>query len=376
MRNSTLITCLFLIIGINSFSRSFELNNEALKLAGYIEASIENGNPSYLNSLFHYKYFSKGLLNYNSDFKEFNQKFEAEIIEYLDPGNLILDQVDKNGAYKFINAYSDDDNLIFIFRVYTETGLDYHEYFLQDIDGEYKIVDIYMYYDDILLSEQVAGLYKIISQNVLPELYTKDNISSTKKLLISEQKLLKSLVNKDYKKTFKQWRNFENSIKESRKVMTYAVRAASYTNFEEMESIYNRINNNYSNTNGINLIVLEGLFEQGKYSLTLKYIDNLDKAVHYDPYLNYLRASVYKTIEKPDKAEWFLNKFIEDLPDDKSGYFSLLELYLENSKYNDATLLLDKLTELFGFYKEEFKPILNDYPNYTNSQEYAQWVEE
>jgi hypothetical protein len=124
----------------------------------------------------------------------------------------------------------------------------------------------------------------------------------------------------------------------------------------------------------LGLMLLEGLYYQKDYHLTLWYIDQLDRAVGHDPYLNYFRASLFRSMDKPVRSEWYLNKFISDLPEKEEGYLSLLELYMESARYTDATNLLDNIIDLFGFYKEDLKPLFQNFPDFINSMEYTQWI--
>lgn len=349
-------------------------SQEPALLAKNIEASVTNINPSYINSLFHYKTFKNTIIVREKRFREFNDKFNNEVLSNLDPGSLIQAQISPSSTYTCINTYSRNNKYILVFRVNSETGLDYHEYHLSKIENEYRIVDIYMYYEDILLSQKIREVYNIVAHATHPDFFSSEVLKSSMLKLKSEEKLIKSYSEGKYKKTLKQYNKLDTEIQSERNIMLYALKASSYLSSDDMHSVLNKFTpETYSN--GLNLIVLEGLYTQEEYHNTLEYIDKVDESVETDPYLNFLRASVYKALGETDKAEWFLNKLMQDLPNEQSIYFSLLELYLENGRYADASLVLTDLSNNFGFYKEELAPLLSIYPKYLDSEECVTWLE-
>jgi hypothetical protein len=377
MKIKTTIATLLLCSIAGSVFAIHHINNAELeKVAYYIESSIENNNPSFINLNFQYEHFCAAFVNTNASHSEFNSSFVTELESYLTPGNLVLDQAGSVYSYQFVSSFSEGDKTSMVFRLQSEGGLDYHEYTLVKEEGNYRIIDLYMFYDGTRLSEQIAELYQVLSETMLPEIYKKKNAKDTKQHLQAEKKMLNNLAGEDFSKATKQWQKLDIKLRNKKSILLYALRAASYTDATLTKQIFDKINVLYPETEGAKLIVLEGLFIQKEYNQTLKYIDQLDEAVHTDPYLNYLRASVYKNMQETERAEWLLNKCIVDLPRSEAGYFSLLELYLESERYTDATSILTQITENLGFLKDDLNTLVQNYPEFASSQEYTMWITE
>ena len=347
---------------------------DAKKIAKYIQASVENANPSYLNSLFHYNSFAAKFVDNDVRLYDFNKQFHAQASNSIDPGSLISAQMSPGSSYQLINITAEGKKYTYTFRVNSESGLDYHKYFLEEIDNELRVVDIYMYYEDILLSNKVASVYNILCKVEQAELFTTQEIKSQESLNNYRDKFREYLVEGKTDKILKQYSKLDDSYKTDRDILMIALRAASNTDLKETMSLYQKTKD-FEHGYGANLIVLEGLYTQEAYQEILTYIDRVDRSVGSDPYLNYLRASVFKATGKNQKAEWLLNKTIQELPNEQSAYFSLLEIYLESSRFTDASKLLDTLSSTFGFYKEELAPLLIAYPGYIESDEYTTWIE-
>lgn len=342
------ITFALLLAGIISLRAS----QSPQSLANQIEASIENGNSVFINQKFNFDTFSEIALASKKNLPKEEVTNMRKLATLIDAGTIIQNQVNKTASYRCVNIDKSSGYVKLIFRVHSNIGLNYHEYTVDYSNDMYSIVDIYTYYNDFLLSRDFYKLFKAD--------YNQD----------FEKKLATLYHSKKHNKTINLFN--QNIDKDNSSGLYYALRSSSYCDIEYMNELINLFDTEVSHR-GTNLFILEGLFKQQAYTEILKHINILEISVGKDPYLNYLRASVYRAQNKLNRAEWLLNKAIRELPEEQTMYFSLLELYLDNNNFEGASMLLQQLVDNFNFYKDDLQPLLASYPSYLNSDEYLNW---
>ena len=376
MSFKTLISILlFYPIALIAYGKR-SLNDKAIELGNYIELSIENRNPYFINKAYDYHGLFWEVSDKAVHSEEFNTIISDGFSTAVDVGNIILDQTSENGSYTLISNETSEKQVKLLYRVLSASGLDYHEYTLTEKEGNLLISDIYMFYDGLNINRIAKTYYDFARLGYVHEDPPgKDNTALEDKTKI-EKKFLSYFLNGNYYKLIKKWDNLDARLRKDTDLALYALRASSYFNVDKMRSLIAYISSDQNHAYQLSLVVLEGLFAQQEYQLTLTYIDQLDKAIHNDPYLDFFRASVYKAMNDHDRSVWYLNKFIQELPQEESGYLSLLELYLTRKQFTKAIELLDQITETFGIYKSDLLSIVQNYPGFVKSPEYSNWMEE
>ncbi len=346
------------------------------ELANYIETSVENNNPYFINKAFNYPAFCKNFFINKSSFNTFNEGFISGLENSLDPGNIVINKFSSSSTYDFISDQLINNDHILIFRLDGPNGIDYHEYTLKLINNEWFITNIYFYYDATSLQTIVNQYYQINTHAFFRDSFSKNNTKEFK----AEQKLASKLVNLyskgRYNSVINIWQKQPNAIQNKDQILHIALRALSYENPNAVDYYFNNTTIDTRKKNQLAFTVIDGLYKKQQFKLSFKYIDKLDTAVGGDPYLDLFRASTYKAMDNIEQSAWCFEELIDNFPNDQSGYISLLELYLENKQFLNATNLLNKITTQFGIYKTDLLSILEEYPSFTNSKEYANWISE
>ncbi len=355
-----------------------ELNaqNDWQELASYIETSVKNNNPYFINKAFNYKEFCKEISLDKPSLDSFNLGFTIGIENSLDPGNIIINNFTPNSTYELISNQKTNNGILLIYRLIGPNGVDYHEYTLKPINNEWFITNIYFYFDAISLQTLVKQFYRANSQSYFPEMFSSVNIRNYK----AEQKLVSRLAKLHhqgkYGKIINIWEKQPVILQNNEQIMHIALHALSIESPYAVDRYFKNTAIDPRKKNQLAFTVIDGLYRNQEFNLSFKYIDKLDSVVGGDPYLDMFRASTYKAMEDIERSAWCFEELINNFPDDQSGYLSLLELYLENKKFIDATDVLNKITSQFGIYKTDLLSILEEYPGFTNSKEYADWISE
>jgi len=347
--------------------------NKLITFAGYIEASIENENPSYFNNSFDIDAFINNIV-YNEQYElsaAFKQGFVDELKNGLDFGASIVDEISKGGSYEYLNAYFEEDKGEVLFRLLTPQTINYHKIEIRFIDNEPRITDIYVFQSGEKLSESIGRLYSSFSSYL-----DKPENSATGKWnsYLELDKINKLVADGKYKKAHKSILNLPEEIRNERTFQIIDVQIASQLDKKTFDAAFNNYIAQFPENPGKYLIPLDGLMLHNEYNQALDCIGNIDKNIKTDPLLDLLRAKIYYLLNDYESAIVRLSTLIERKPEFENGYFSLLSIYMEQKKYSEATCLLDNIINTFQIYKEDLQPLLKEYPDFLNSIEYKNWI--
>lgn len=375
MMNKKIFCILIALVGYTSYSQITD-DKEILKIAANIEESITNNYLNYTNDLFDYQGFNKLFLAKSDDIiiQSFNRGFEEETKQSLKPGDIIQNEIGENGLYSFLAVKKSGEDTILIFQLLNNDGLNYHELYLSKSSGEYKITDIYNYSRYELLSESIGRIYYRSLFEIFPDKDKSRKLLNYKMIEKYEKKLTSLLIHEKFSQAFKKYCKIPEKYKNDKQLLLLAIKAASYTGETETEILLNRYFNVFNSDKRIYLLPIDGLFSIGVYQKPLVYLNELDKEVGGDPFLNFYRAKIQDEAGNTDLAEAYYTKLNNSLPDLQTGYFSLLELYIQNKNYIAAIGMLDKIESSFGYYKKDLETMLQDYSSFRNSNEFAQWA--
>ena len=351
--------------------------DKANKIGSYIEQSLMNNNPSYINSIINKeKLLDKVIINSrNEQIRPFNQGFTNGFYHSFDLGNTVMAQLGFGGNYEFIRTYEKDQYLALLFRSFSDDGINYHEYYLEKVDGELAITDMYIYLTGELVSERLKRTYVTNLYQILPEeasyYFERDKFKAYKLL----EKANNFASKGKHKKAFKVWSKIPIENKNDKMIQLAGIQFASFFNFY----LYNQLSMNYGikfpEDPGYYLFSVNGLFKQNAFKQSLQCIDSLDDKVGCDPMLEYLRAGIYSEMGQKQNASNAYNRLLSNEPEFEPGYLQLFDLYISDDNYNDAVQVLDRMTDVFNYYKEDFSEFLKNYPSFTKSETYTEWLE-
>ena len=343
------------------------------KFALNIQESIENGNPSYLNLSFDIDAFLQKIITENSfpDDTAFNKGFQEGLHNNFDIGAMIVDEIKQNGKYSFLHVYQKEGTYFLLFRLFTNNGINYHEFEVKKDNDKFKIIDAYLFLSGEKMSETIARIYnsfRLLNSASAPNSY---------KYLqaLSELGETKALASKGkYSKAYKKWQTLASNFMEDKLFLMTGIQIASYLDDKTYLKTYNEFVLNYPNNSGKYLIPLNGFLVHKNYAMAMACIDSLDKSLDNDPMLNYVRGNLLYEMGDYTEAAKKMSVLIESVPDFETAYYSLLSLYVKDKNYLEATHLLDKIVFTFNYYKDDFSPILKEYPEFINSKEYQAWL--
>lgn len=365
------------------YSNNSALTEEELKkiqiFAKQIEASLENNNPIYFNSILNSEALLAKIItlpsnNYSTI--QFNIGFMMGFKQNFDLGSLLVNEIENNGSYKYLRAYMSNNKPRILFRLFNQDGLNYHEYEITEVNGKYEITDIYVYLTGENISETLRRMYFYeVSQN------SSNNDSDLQFDLPNQawkylQKAQSAFEKGRFEKAVKIWNKIEPEQKEIKHVLLEGIMYASYCNTSLHGQLVNKYLSIYPDDPGYLLQSITGFLTIGEYKKALAAIDKLDKYLYYDPMLNFIRGRICTEMGNFKTAITYFERILDQMSDFDMAYFALLDLLIKSDNFNEATQLLDRMTFKFNAYKTDFDNILQEYPTFINSSEYLTWISE
>jgi tetratricopeptide (TPR) repeat protein len=348
---------------------------ELVAFANQIEMSIESRNPYFFNLSFDSEAIIKSILENSLSESDsgFNQGFIDGFKQTLDLGAFIISEIGNNGTFEFISCNEDKDGPWITFRLLSENGINYHAYKVVTIGDNYKITDAYFFLSGEKLSESLQQIYdRNAAVYLQKETECIEMIQAKNELDRVKEYFSKGKINKAYKS----WSEIPAVYRMSKSFQYVGLTIAPGLDKETYLSIYKEYLKNYPEEWGKYLIPLDGLVKEGYTELALQCIGKLEKTLKRDPLLDFFRAKIYYSNGNIEEATTFLGRVIDLIPDFEMGYVSLLNIYLTEKKFLEATILLNQMTLTFNTYKEDLYPYLSDFPEYLNSPVYKEWIEQ
>jgi hypothetical protein len=366
-KNITVIVALM----VNLYFTKANFNSDLEVFAQRIEESVNNNNPMFINNCFDFESFLNKIHYIDKpEIAEFNREFREAILTSLKPGNIVTDELVDGCRVKFLAVKQSAKDTLLLFRILTSRGINYHEYCVGYKGQNFSIRDIYMYNNYSSLSSQFSNLY---FESIFTSFETHDDNYS--KYYCAKSILEQEISKGKNQKAYKRWGRLPENIKTSKQILLLAIKASGNIGENELTQTLNIYIAQFGSDNRSYLIILEDLLITEEYAKALECIDKLSIAVNNDPFLDYYRGQILSKLGNMQKAEWVFNGLINNLPDQQTGYIGLLELYIDNIHYGEATKILSLLKTNFEIYNKDFSIILQAYPDFLCSKEYKNWLD-
>ncbi|WP_299837142.1 hypothetical protein [uncultured Tenacibaculum sp.] len=370
----------FFLIFTLIYFQVFSQENYDVKLAkldeiGYaIDSTLFNGDNKYFDKIYDIKLLTdrffiktndKELLKFNLGFyKGFSSSFTF--------GKEMLKQISTGSEYTFLRSYKEGENYFLLFRLYGDSGLNYHKHLVEFINGEPKISDTYIYLSGEYFSETIKFIYdgSVRNRNLLRRILNRSENADLKKIELF--KVYKD--QNDFKKVIELYESLSEKSKKRKIFMIYSLLASK--NLED--SIYMKYiksyEKEYPNDPSLYLISMDGFIIKEQYDKAIATLDKLDKSIGGDEFLDYFRGNCYYLKKDFVKAAEYFEKLMINYPNFFDGIDSLLTVYVESKENEKAIHILDVFTEKFELEKESLKELVKiNFPEFTKTKEYKNW---
>jgi hypothetical protein len=331
-----LLLFIFVLILTSSCSVNEEpvTKEEALGMSRAIDSSIRYKKPNYWNYLFNEKVFADRVakisgLNPSADFR----KSIKAALKQSDLGDKIIKAARANGTYQLVRQYEKDKAQHLLFRLYSDEGLNYHDFELTKKGGKLAVADMLIYLSGEELSKSIADLLTSFSIN-------SQNVSDSKMEQVDKIKKMKELIERDEAdKALQYYHTLPKDLKNQRSVRMMHIMICSQLDEATYMNAIDDYMELFPDAPNMHLVMIDTYILRKEYTKAIASIDKVDKLVT-DPFLDYLRALMYNMMEKPAEARIHLEKLYRNMPQFDDGALELIANYIDGGDDSKARSLI------------------------------------
>ena len=367
-----------LILLLTSISFHIVAQTSIDKFAKRLESSLDQLDTSYLSSHIAYDQLFNDILLQHHILNNFNEAFKVNIKGKYALPNQIVQQINLGASYQFINSYTKEESLHLIFRLVTHNGgLNYHDYAIYQKNGKWIINDIYVYmssenYKETIKRSYLSSLATMQFDSIFWQNFEIDDdyIADLKRLSNAQfnlhtQRLEQALLCMD---------SINSSLKNEKVYHLNQIllqRRLNQKNYNEAIDAYQLA---YPKEASLQLILIEANLIQGNMEKALKAVNQLDKILGVDPYLNYHRANVYLRTGDYQASIDAGRNFHQAFPDNISWYPIRIQQLTLVKNIAECIQLLEEMESKFGLRKYQLDKMMNKNQYLKNSNEYKAWL--
>lgn len=367
----------------DTLSNSEKNDQRVIEFGQLMEAFIhESDTDAFISKLNKNKFFERVLMDYpelnpeDPYIKGFFKGIDMALKSF--PGEIIADV--ENGAYYDFIKYRYDERAqtyYALFRLYaSDTGMNYHDYRVIDINGELQFSDMYVY----LTGEHFTSSMVRVMQYTLPE----DSAVENKNSLVNKEskKLIKAILynkNGEYKKAFKIMDGFKSELSKEKFLLIFKTLIASQLDEEKYLKSLKDLISTFPNDQTIALYKIDYHIYKEEYIEAIQTINQLQNETE-DDFLNFMKAGVAFEDENYDFALNLYDYTVTNYPDffdGQAGYIGTLVLM---GNFKDTTNYLDTLVAdgydklgLIEYIEEEDENGYNILEDYAKSKNFLDW---
>lgn len=234
-----------------------------------------------------------------------------------------------------------------IFRLTTEDGLDYYEWYLDtDDQGVTRAWDFESYTSGERMSQSLRRMWVAVVAMLSPEVRrhmgqrNRDLAANINKLNAIRQ----AVAGQQLQQAIQAYESLPKTVQEERvamsTIMPVYLESGQQDSYREMLERFLKLHGEASNRE---LMLMDIYILSGEYDKAFEMVDDLDKRVGGDAYLELTRANVAIYAEDYAKASRFIDKGIERAPRIEDFYWTGIDLATATSDWPRVGLMLDGL---------------------------------
>lgn len=300
-----------------------------------IDSCISNKRPQYFNELFDENAFVRKISK-ETDTKNTRDiiKGVKEALSKTDLGDKIIKGLGESGHYQFVKHYEKDKVQHLIFRLYSDDGINYHDFEISKTKGKLGIADMYIYLSGENLSKTISGLMATFSEK------PKSEEPKALKEINAVNRIREYMSQKENEKAMNLYNSLSPDIKDQRAVQLIYIQLCQLQGEEQYMKAMDDFQTRYPNDPNVNLLMIDNYLLKKEFGKALDAINKLDSYIDSDPFLDYYRALISNMNQKPDDARKYLEKLHTNMPQFGDGVVELIANYITAGDNDKARVLV------------------------------------
>jgi tetratricopeptide (TPR) repeat protein len=328
---------------------------EADDFAKKIEKSVEKQNPVLLNDIVDAQQFGIRILQKAG--QRFNlvlDKSAQTALASLKLGDVVMQAIHNGGTYQLLRRYEKEGHQHLIFRLLAEGGLNYHDYELVNTKTGVKAIDMYTYASGAFISDAVTDE---LTQNNDTRDLTGDEKESAD-LLKSMRQYLKG-GNPDEANDY--YNQASDKEKKQRPVQKLHLRIAEKQGDSSLRVAQQEYKTDFPDDAFIYLSIFMSSAAHQDYTQALSALNRFDQYMH-DPFLDYCRGMLYKTLNDPAASSIALERLHTLWPTFGPAIVQLIDNHVKGGHPDSAALLVKEAENLKNITPDQLESVKKAYP--------------
>jgi len=328
---------------------------EALQLHNRLDSCLQRRNGKAFDELFNGTLLARRFKSKNILSDAARSKGIREGLKNANLGNQIIRSLQTNDdSYSLVKHYETNGVQHLLYRLHGNDGLNYHDLELERYKGKVYIADIYIYASGENFSKTLSDLLEYKGESGLNEKKDFQDLLKIKELFTQGR-------NEEAKKYFDK---LDPGFKNQRSVQFMYVMVCSKLDEEIYLKALNQFVSQYPNDANTSLLMIDVYFLRKDYAKANLYVEKLDSIINKDPYLDYYRALITKSLGDIKGATKYLENLCKNMPEFSGGVIELIANYLDIEKYDKARDIINYYRNQKKFDQETLDHVLAIYPGY------------
>jgi tetratricopeptide (TPR) repeat protein len=356
-----LLPLVLLLISCNAKEAKPVTKEEAMDFAQKVEMSIGNREETFLNEAIDADIMLKRAdLPNGKDTRSFKEGFSNK----MRLGTVVTKAISNLGTYSFVKEYENDKDKSrhVIFRMYEDGKLNYHDMELVKVKGATRVADIYIYITGEKLSETLSNFYLQVSTEVRKT--GNDDLTWMKKI----PEMRDQVQQQNYREALDIYNTIPGKMKTGKLVQVMHISICSGLSNDEYAAALDEYQELFPNEPNTALLMLDGYVIHEEYDKALAAVNQLDKQINTDPFLDYYRYLCYNLMKDDVKSKESIERLVKNQPDFASGVLELIVTYLDNHEYEKAKPFIDQYKMRKSFDQAPLRELLDLYPDYNQRE--------
>ena len=354
MRFTNIPLFFFLVFPILNYSQ--DCSDPVFDSIGYaIDYSLAEYDNSVFDTYFDRDSFIAKVIPNNFKEKSINniiEEYRIGVVENFNLGIGIVQKIENGAIYDYVKCYNDGEGKAhLLFRFYSDDGLNYNDYTIQEKEGNYYFSDIYIFLMGEYMSQTMRRLLVPVIVEKLNNEKGYSNLRDKRKKLSTTSIISKLNQQGRYEEAYHEFEKLDSLQRKEKLSMILKVKVCSKLSDSLYVEALSDFLSQFPNDPSAFLISIDHFYFKKKYKKSLAMVDSLDASIGGDLFLNLNRGEIYFAMGEMEKAKSLFHQFTEQFPYHVDGPVSLLHVYIELKEYDNGIETLDYL--LNNFYSEK-----------------------
>jgi tetratricopeptide (TPR) repeat protein len=375
--NRTSIILLTIVLFTGSIDLSYGQVDKEMKgwmLGGELEKVYYEGDQEAFNSLFDMEYIYGQILEESEEpsVVTFNEGIKSEgVTQGL--WNELIYQIQNGTYYNYVGHKTYDDRIEVLFRLFSDSGLNYHNYIFHQVEEEYKIKDVFLYITGEYFTESLATAFRNIFASMNGATDNLEIDYTTMIRLTEVNNLLQEGKNEEAIRIIEE--EIDKKYQNHRKVLIFKLRALNDVTSEDYLDVVDKLSKMTDVKSTLFLLGIDRYFIVGEYDESMKMVDSLGMLTG-DAMLDHYRGNIYLAQGRIDEAIVSFQRLKDNFPYLPESYDNLVDLYYQLMEYEKAFKILKEAHLNIQLSKSELSSIIDQqYPMISNQLYYQDWLE-